>query len=302
MAHDLFNRYIWLVDTIRRYGRISRAEIDRLWRQSPFSEGDGLPRRTFANYRHAAEELFRIEIKCDPSTYEYYIEGAEGGDSVTDWLLNTAVTHEVLSKSTDVAGRISVEDVPSAREFLAPAIDALRQNKRVRFDYQAYTRSMPTKGILFEPYYLKLFRQRWYMVGNNVEQKKIKTYALDRITRMNLLPDTFSPDFPLDPDEYFRYAFGIVVGQGDVRTVSLKVEPRQAKYFRALPIHHSQEEYVHDEYSIFNYRLRLSDDFVEQLMSYGSRVEVLQPRELRLRVASELRAALQQYEKPVTEP
>lgn len=298
MARDLFNKYIWLVDTIRSYGRISRAELDRLWQLSQFSGGEGLPRRTFHNYRQAAEELFNIEIKCDPSTYEYYIEDTTGGEQVTDWLLNTAVTHEVLSKSTDVADRIFVEDVPSAREFLAPAVDALRDNRRVKFDYQAYYRSQPSRDIVFEPYFLKLFRQRWYMVGMNVEQKKIKTYALDRIVRMNLQTDTFTPDPTVNASEYFRYAFGIVVGQGTVRTVSLKVDPRQAKYFRTLPLHASQEEYVHDRYSIFKYKLRLSDDFVEQLLSYGARVEVMEPRELRVRIVRELESALSNYSNP----
>ncbi len=295
MARDLFNRYIWLVDTIRSYGSISRTEIDRLWRQSQFSHGEGLPRRTFHNYRQAAEELFKIEIKCNPTTYEYYIDGGEA-DSVTDWLLNTAITHEVLSNSADIADRISVEDVPSAREFLAPTLEAVRENRRIRFDYHPYTRTTPTKNILFEPYFLKLFRQRWYVVGKNVEEQKIKTYALDRIVRLNLQTETFEPDGNVEPTEYFRHAFGIVVGKGDVRPVSIKVEPRQAKYFRALPLHHSQQEYVHDSYSIFNYRLRLSDDFVEELLSYGSRIEVLKPRELRLRIADELREALKQYD------
>lgn len=295
MARDLLNRYIWLVDTIRRYGRITRSELDKLWRQSQFSCGEGLPRRTFHNYRQAAEELFRVEIKCDPATFEYYIAEADGSESVTAWLLNTAATHGVLSKSTDVADRIFVEDVPSAREHLAPAIDALRHKRRLKFDYQAYYRSQPTRGIVFEPYFLKLFRQRWYVIGRNVEQKLIKTYALDRITALNLQTDTFEPDPAVSPDDYFRDAFGIVVGKGDVRTIKLKVDPRQAKYFRALPLHASQEEYVHDEYSIFSLRLRISDDFVEQLLSYGARVEVLSPPELRARMAEELSAALQCY-------
>ena len=297
MARDLLNSYIWLADTIRRYGRITRGEIDRLWRQSPFSEGDGLPRRTFHNYKLAAEELFKLEIKCDPSTYEYYIEGAGDNDSVTEWLLNTAVTHEVLSNSTDVSERISVEDVPSAREYLAPAIEALRDNRRVRFDYHAFNRTLPTKDILFEPYFLKLFRQRWYVVGMHVEQKKLKTYALDRISHLNLLTETFEPDGNTNPAEYFKDSFGIVVGQGDVKTVKIKAEPRQAKYFRALPLHHSQQEFIHDEFSVFCLNLRLSDDFVEQLLSYGSRIEVLEPRELRVRIADELKTALALYQK-----
>ena len=64
--------------------------------------------RTFCNYRAAAEELFGIEIKCNPVTFEYYIEEVGDGhsDSVNDWLLNSAVTNEVLAGSRDVAARI----------------------------------------------------------------------------------------------------------------------------------------------------------------------------------------------------
>ena len=111
MAHDLFNRYLWLVDTIRRYGRITRADIDELWRRSQFSNGNPLPRRTFCNYREAAQELFKIEIHCDPVTFEYYID-EDGGEAVTEWLLNAAATHEVISQSRDMSDRIFVEDVP----------------------------------------------------------------------------------------------------------------------------------------------------------------------------------------------
>lgn len=295
MARDLFNRYIWLVDTIRSYGRISRAELDRLWQLSPLSGGNPMPRRTFHNYRQAAEELFKIEIKCDPATYEYYIEEGAGSESVTEWLLNTALTHEVLSNATDVARRIFVEDVPSARDYLAPAIEALRSNCRVKFDYQAYYRSRPTCGIVFEPYFLKLFKQRWYIVGRHVDENRLKTYALDRISSLNLLTDKFVPSEAIDPDDYFRYSFGIVVAQGEPREVRLKVDPRQAKYFRALPLHASQQEYIHDEYSIFCYRLLLTDDFVSELLSYGPRVEVLAPPELRARMAEELKSALGYY-------
>ena len=74
MAKDLLNRYIWIIDTIRRYGRISRRDLDECWRRSPYGNGElSIPRRTFFNYRHAIEELFSLSIECDPSTYEYYI-------------------------------------------------------------------------------------------------------------------------------------------------------------------------------------------------------------------------------------
>ena len=102
MARDLLNRYIWIVDTIKRFGRISRKELDRSWANSPFANGETrIPRRTFYNYRQAIEELFSVTILCDPATYEYYIEEEPGsaGEQITNWLLNASATSNVLQGS-----------------------------------------------------------------------------------------------------------------------------------------------------------------------------------------------------------
>lgn len=297
MSQNLFNRYIWMVDTIRRRGRISRRELNECWLRSPLSEGRPLARRTFYNYREAIQDLFNIDIKCDPSSFEYYIEMEQDGSqgSISDWLLNNAAVNDVLTNSQSVADRIFVDDVPSAREHLAPVIDALRENKPIRFDYLPYSRTIPTVGLTLEPYFLKIFRQRWYITGRRVDENKIKTYALDRMSHLQILPDTFEPDPTFDPKEYFRYSFGIVFTQSEVKHIAIRTDARQAKYFRALPLHHTQEETIHDDYSIFYYRMRISPDLVDELMSYGSRIAVLEPPELRAMMRSELEAALKTY-------
>ncbi len=297
MSQNLFNRYIWMVDTIRRRGRISRRELNECWLRSPLSEGRPLARRTFYNYREAIQDLFNIDIKCDPSSFEYYIEMEQDGSqgSISDWLLNNAAVNDLLTNSQAVADRIFVEDVPSAREHLAPVIDALRENKPIRFDYLPYSRTIPTVGLTLEPYFLKIFRQRWYITGRRVDENKIKTYALDRMSHLQILPDTFEPDPTFDPKEYFRYSFGIVFTQSEVKHIAIRTDTRQAKYFRALPLHHTQEETIHDDYSIFYYRMRISPDLVDELMSYGSRIAVLEPPELRAMMRSELEAALKTY-------
>ena len=87
----------------------------------------------------------------------------------------------------------------------------------------------------------------------------------------------------------------MVVGGRAVRNVALKVDARLAKYFRALPLHVTQEEFIHDDYSIFHYRLRVSLDLVEEILKYGSRIEVMSPPELRAMVADELTRAADLY-------
>ena len=296
MARDILNRYIWIIDTIRRYGRISRRELDECWSRSVYGLGEqGIPRRTFFNYRQAIEELFSLSIECDTSTYEYYIVEPENSD-ITEWMLNSSATSSVLQGSRDVASRIMLEDVPSAREFLAPTIEALRHNRTLTFDYHPYTRSQPTRGVTIEPYFLRIHRQLWYVTGRNTTDGKIKTYSLDRISSLRITPDTFPQPLHADPKEYFRDSFGVMVTQSQPKTIKLKVDSRQSKYFRALPLHPSQEEMVSDTYSIFTYRMRITPDLVAQLLSYGPSVTVLSPPELKAMLLTDLRAALANYE------
>ena len=258
MSKDLFSRYIWLIDTIKRYGSITREELNERWKRSPFSNGDPLPRRTFYNYRTAIEELFKINIECNPSTFEYYIDdGNMHNESVTNWLLNSAAMSSVLSGSREVSDRIFLEDVPSAREYLSVIIDAVKEAHPIRFTYQPFSRINATPGILLEPYFLKIFRQRWYVIGRNVKENTVKTYALDRIREAVVLPDTFVIPDDFDIENYFRDSFGIIVDRSEAKRVSIRTDPRQAKYLRALPLHHSQDEIIHDSYSIFSYKLQL---------------------------------------------
>jgi len=296
MAKDLFRRYLWMIDTIRRHGRISRADFDDCWSRSVFSNGKPMPRRTFFNYREAIEELFCVEIKCDPRTYEYYIdENGPHSEDMTEWLLNAAAVNDVLSNSRELADRIFVEDVPSARQHLAPAIDAMRENKVISFDYLPYYRTRPG-DVNLEPYFLKIFRQRWYITGRNVAENRIKTYALDRIVKASMLPDTFEVPADFDAAQYSSDSFGVIFSMGEPHDIRLRVGSKRAKYLRTLPLHHSQNEYVHDGFSIFTYRLRLTPDFVSEIVSMGSEVKVESPGQLRAMVVDQLKNTLKNYE------
>ena len=301
MARDLLSRYIWIIDTIRRYRCISFEQLKERWTQSPFSiQGETIPRRTFYSYRQAIMEVFGIEIRYNPSTFEYYIEeqtdASRHGASVTDWLLNSVATNSVVSGSHLIASRIFLEDIPSAREHLNIVIDAIKCNLPVRFDYAPYTRVNPSRDVVVEPYFLKLFRQRWYMTGRNVSDNKIKTYALDRIVKASMLPDTFEVPADFDAAQYSSDSFGVIFSMGEPHDIRLRVGSKRAKYLRTLPLHHSQNEYVHDGFSIFTYRLRLTPDFVSEIVSMGSEVKVESPGQLRAMVVDQLKNTLKNYE------
>lgn len=294
---DTITKYIWIVDTIKRYGRITRNQINEAWLRSPLSNGMPLSRRTFYNYKNAIEEVFNITIECDPSTFEYYIsEENSHEESLNNWILNSAATNSLITSSRDVSTRVFLEEVPSAREFLKLTIESLRAYTTMKFDYHPYTRSLPTRGVVIEPYFTKIFKQRWYVIGRNVKEGVIKTYALDRISNAVQLNDHFELPADFDADEYFRDAFGIVVDKSYPKKIKIMVDCTQAKYFRALPLHHSQTEMLHDQYSIFEYQMRITPDLINELLSYGPRITVLSPKELKTAIVDSLRKTLKNYE------
>ena len=297
MARNLINRYVWLVDTISRYGRITLKDLNAAWLRSEISEGKPLARRTFFHYRDGVEEMFDINIKCDKATFEYYIDDKDGEDNarLRSWLVDSVSMSDTLSNARDISSRIMLENVPSAREHLPVVIDALKQNRRIRFSYKSYTRALPTDGIVLEPYFVKIFKQLWYVIGLNVKDGQIKTYSLDRMSNLNLLQDLFDMPENVNPSEFFKDCFGIITNQNSAKRIVLRVEPTQAKYFRALPLHSSQQEEVHDNYSIFTYKMRITYDLKEELMSHGASIEVLEPQELKTLILTELQQALNNY-------
>ena len=150
--------------------------------------------------------------------------------------------------------------------------------------------------MVFEPFLLKLLRQRWYAAGRQVSENRIKTYAIDRITDVTILSERFElpPDF--EPERFFSHSFGIIVDQSRPRRVAIRADIRQAKYLRALPLHHTQKEMVHDDFSIFYYDIQLTPDFLNELLSMGPHISVLSPPELRAMVKTALNDTLALYD------
>lgn len=299
---DLINKYVWLVDTLSRYDRLTRSEINDLWMRSAHGDGSPMAARTFFHYRRAIEENFHIDILCDRSG-RYYIDPSqrELNRTVTNWLLESHAANAALKESSIPAGRVSVEDVPSAREYLPTVLAAIGDSSKLRFTYAGFSRTRPEEGIVFHPYFVKRYKQRWYMIGWKEKSNDIRTYALDRVKAMTTLGDHFEmPD--ITPEPFFSNLIGITESKAPVREVQIKTSPKQAKYFRALPFHSTQQEVIHDDYSVFTFRLKLNYELVHELLSYGNALKVMEPPELVMMIKSELKSTLELYDKPDAVP
>jgi hypothetical protein len=300
MAKDLFNRYIWLVDTIYRARKITFEELNEKWLRNELSEGEEIPLRTFHNHRQAIEELFDINIECDRRNgYVYYIENTEdiekGG--MRSWLLNTFAVNNLINESHKLKSRILFEKIPSGQHFLTPIIEAMRDGFSLEITYQSFWRD-DAHTFEIEPYCMKIFKQRWYVIGLNLYHDALRIYSLDRIQHIHTTERKFKMPKTFEPDNYFKDSFGIIVDEEiDPCFVEIRVDESQRKYFNALPLHHSQEEIeTTDDYSVFRYFIRPTYDFRQELLSHGAEIEVLSPQWFREEVSAISKEMNQLYE------
>ncbi|MEI6754136.1 MAG: WYL domain-containing protein [Paludibacter sp.] len=189
MANNLFNRYIWLVDTIYRSEKITLDAINQKWIRNSMSDGNPIPKRTFHNHRIAIEEMFDISIGCNKSTNEYYIDNVEDMErgGVRRWLINTFAVNNLINESHKLKERIVFENIPSGQQYLTPLIEAMRDGFKVEITYQSYWADEASFKI--EPYFVKVFKQRWYVIAKS---DKVRIHALDRIKSLNVTKHCFN--------------------------------------------------------------------------------------------------------------
>ena len=295
MSKTILKNYIWLVDTINRAGSISYDEINAKWMHSQHSDGKEIPLRTFHNWRQKVEEIFDVNIECNKSTNKYYIENAEdlNSNSIRAWLLSTFTVSNLIQESTGIKERVLLENVPSGQKFLNTVLESIKENVQLQVEYKSYHEENSTTFIL-SPYFIKLFKQRWYLIGRS---DKIRIYALDRIMSIEKTDEHFSLPDNFNAENYFHDCYGIVNDENlKPEIIRLKVSAKQSNYLRDLPLHHSQKETErNEEFSVYEYWLKPTYDLIQEIMKYGSQIEVLSPVDFRNELSSMIEEALDAY-------
>lgn len=298
MAKNFFKRYIWLVDLINRRKYVSFKEINEAWMRSPLNEtGDPLSERTFFNHKDAIAGMFGIEILNDRSLGFYIGRSDVGSDETSDWMLHTLCLNNVLHENADMKDRILMEKVPSSERFLTDIISAMRDFRVISLCYQSFRHPEPF-CFNVRPYCVKCFKQRWYLLGDS--DLGLRIYSLDRFVDMEELEEHFEIPKGFDAEEYFGNYFGVIIGE-EPEDVKIRVVPDQVKYFRTLPLHGSQRETEQEDgSSVFSYHIAPTFDFVQEILSHGADVEVLEPAELRESIADIIAGMASRYGLPVS--
>ncbi|MGN1210506.1 MAG: helix-turn-helix transcriptional regulator [Candidatus Cryptobacteroides sp.] len=296
MVAELLDKYIWLTNTILRSADrgMSLDEIASGWK-SRF--GTEYSRRTFNNHRECIESIFGVSIECDRSSNRYRIrKSGDILDGHSAWLIDSFATNTLLSQGKNrLAGRISVEEIPSGHIYLTAIMDAMLDGRVLKVKYRKYQSDNESVYNL-RPYALKESSRRWYLVAWCEEREATRVYALDRMTGLEQTGKTFAMPENFDVESLFATSYGIYLTQEKPCTIVFEARGKEVSYLRDLPIHRSQKEIsTENGRSTFSIFVSPDRELLMELCSHGSGITVISPEYVRDAVRGELESALKSY-------
>ena len=294
---SIFARYLWLIELLSYSNGLSKNEIDIRWANSVFND-DGvgtIPRRTFIRMKKNILSLFDIQIGYDRKAKKYYIENdISECNKNTQFLLSAFAVNQMVSENRDLADRILLEDTPAGSNIFLPEITtAMRENRRLSITYQNYE-MQTAREFEIEPYALRYFGRRWYVLAHTDFHNSLRLYALDRMKDVKISDKLFKLPEDFSADDYFSRYFGVIVTDGKAENIQLKTSDTRAKYLRSLPLHRSQKEIASN---LFELHLVPTDDFINAVRAMETEVEIVSPDWLRKRLLQDAKDLVKKYSK-----
>ena len=290
-------RYNLIIKRLKR-NPASFAEILDSLKEAPQLQDykNEISKRTFTRDIKDIYSLYGIDIQYDFSGRVYKIITDEQPE-MSERILEAFDTFNALNISNQVSGFVCFEKRnPQGTEHFYGLLHAIKNRFQIQITYQAFWENAPNFRML-EPYALKEYRNRWYVLAKDRKDNKIKTFALDRITALNILNIHYQYPKNFSVDEYFRYCYGVITQRDEEpQEVILSLTPFQGKYIKSLPLHKSQEILKDDAQElVVRLNLFITHDFFMEILSLGAEVKVLQPESLRQKIQEEIKRMQEIY-------
>jgi predicted DNA-binding transcriptional regulator YafY len=181
-------------------------------------------------------------------------------------------------------------------EYLAPLYKTITEKRALNMAYQPFKAEKPFIGVV-HPYLLKQYNHRWYLIGLSQSHNNIGLYSLDRILSFDYSPDTYIPNAFMDANTYFKNIIGITVPTNEeIQTITLHFTNDQKPYVLTKPLHASQQILSDDTNGlIITVEVIPNYEFFSLVLSYGDKVEVIAPINIREIVRCKIVSACNKY-------
>ena len=294
---DSVLRYIHIMNKLRT-GSATFEQIDAYLSRQSEMQGTvfNMSKRQFQRDLKDIESIFEVEIKFDFRRKIYAINDDESSE-MSQRRMEALDVFNALKIGESSSRSIHFEKrKPQGTENFHGLLHAIKNQLQILFTYQKYWEVDLTHRNA-EPYALKEFRNRWYVLAKDMKDQKVKSFAFDRLTELEISKKRYQPSSDFDVNDYYKFCFGIISPSNhELQEVILSFDPPQGKYIKSLPLHETQEILVDDEHEVrIKLTVYLTYDFLMEILSHGENVRVIQPANLISSLKRSYKNALSQY-------
>ncbi len=257
----------------------------------------GFSKRTLQRDLKEIRNVFGIDIEYSKSEKGYFISQSENENMNFQRMMEAFDMFNSLNLAQDLSPFIHLEKRrPQGTENLYGLLHAIKNRLQIKFTYQKFWEEELSQRFV-EPYALKEFKNRWYIMAKDCKDNNIKSFALDRLTNLEITLQTYQYPDNYNIEQSYRYCFGIISpNDTEPQDIILSFDPFQGKYIKTLPLHDTQQVLIDndDEFQI-KLKLCITHDLVMELLSFGDNIKVLQPKTLIEEIKTAHQKAYRQY-------
>ena len=194
---------------------------------------------------------------------------------------------------------IELEHNPNAKglihlEGLYPLI---KEGREILVNYKPFTWKEEVEYII-QPFLIKEYNNRWFLLGWKPDEKKYTVLGLDRIQQFKETGNGILKSKQMELALLLRNIIGVSFTKGvEPLEVKLWVSKAQLPYFTTKPMHPTQKLIEEQqEGSVFSFQLIPNFELEQKILMLGERVKVIAPNNLASRIQERLRAAIKNYE------
>lgn len=257
----------------------------------------GFSKRTLQRDIREIRNLFGIDIQYSKTAKGYFIDQSEAENIGFQRMLESFDMFSSLKLAEDLTPYIHLEKrKPLGTENLFGLLHAIKNKLQIRFSYQKFWEDEISHRKA-NPYAMKEFKDRWYLMACDCKDGNVKSFALDRLTDLEITKTSFDSPRNYNIEEVYRYCFGIINPTDEVpQEILLSFDPLQGKYIKSLPLHESQEVLIANEDEVrIRLKLCITYDLIMELLSYGDNMKVLKPAKLAKEIKIAHENAFKQY-------
>lgn len=295
-VQDKIRRYNLIIEKIRKSKNPSFDEIQHFLMKQDFP----ISHRTLQRDIEQIKYQLNISVEYNKKVNGYYIQENIHAKNVLDLLQQKSFytdLMEFIQQNPKHKEAILIDNDIQQKgfEYTQEILTAIKQQRKIEFEYQKF-KEEKLKKYTIEPYALKEFENRWYLVGLIFGKPGLYKFGIERILQLSVTTQKFKRDKTVSVAEHFARMIGVNDQQKEREIVHLAFTPLLAKYVETLPLHWTQKEISKEkDWVIFEYYLIPNFELEQKILSFGAEVKVVKSTKLKNRMRDIMQNCLKYY-------